>query len=174
MKLAREWTGNLADFLKDYRYQRNLTPKLDVLDASPFDQAVVNEVVLWKVNRYAPLEPKALAALNTLARTDFGKHRDAETVLDLLLRQPGIDLPMASTLLRFRNPKTFQIIDRRAYRAITGDEYLLYATSGRKKKTDLYFKYLDDLIALAKDKGINFQELDRILYVFDKQENGKL
>jgi hypothetical protein len=81
---------------------------------------------------------------------------------------------MASTLLRFRNPATFQIIDRRAYRAVTGDDYPLYSKSRAKRKIDLYFTYLDALVALASKKNMAFKDLDRILYVFDKQKNGTL
>ena len=174
MKRAQEWSDDLTKFLEDYRYQPNLTPKLDALTTTPFDQNVVNEIVLWKVNRYAPLEPEALEALNGLKEISHKKHRTAEDALRTLLRQPGIDLPMASTLMRFRNPSTFQIIDRRAYRAVNGDDYPLYSTSGAKRKADLYFDYLDKLIELATEKGIEFRHLDRILYVFDKQNNGAL
>ncbi len=174
MKRAQEWSDDLTKFLQDYRYQPNLTPKLDALTAAPFDQDIVNEIVLWKVNRYAPLEPEALEALNGLKGISYREHRTAEDALLILLRQPGIDLPMASTLMRFRNPDTFQIIDRHAYRAVNGDDYPLYSTSGAKRKADLYFDYLDQLMALATEKGVAFRHLDRILYIFDKQKNGTL
>ena len=52
---AIESNLNLSDFLKDYRYQLELTRRLDRLDSQPFTQAAVNEIILWKVNRYAPL-----------------------------------------------------------------------------------------------------------------------
>ena len=39
---------------------------------------------------------------------------------------------------------------------------------------DSYFRYLDDLIELARTRGLEFRTLDRLLYVFDKQTNGKL
>lgn len=37
--------------IKDYSYQDLLTPKLDGLDED-FNQNIVNEIILWKVNRY--------------------------------------------------------------------------------------------------------------------------
>lgn len=174
MMRAQDWADDLTEFLKDYRYQPNLTAKLDALPTGPFDQELVNEIVLWKLNRYAPLEAGALTALNRIANIQPGNHRNAETELTLLLGQPGVDLPMASTLLRFRNPAAFQIIDVRAYRAVTGDDYPLYSTSGVNRKVSVYFTYLDDLVALSQEKGIVFKDLDRILYVFDKQKNGTL
>ena len=81
---------------------------------------------------------------------------------------------MASTLLRFRNPETFQIIDRHAYRAVYGHDYPLSSASNDAAKIELYFRYLDDLIELARTKDLEFRTLDRVLYVFDKLNNGKL
>lgn len=81
---------------------------------------------------------------------------------------------MASTLLRFRNPFAFQIIDRHAYRAVYGEDYPLCVTSGLRQKIDLYFEYLDHLVVLSRSRGVPFGQLDRILYVFDKELNGKV
>jgi hypothetical protein len=50
---AETWQGDLAEFLDSYRYQPNLTRKLDALGSASFDQEIINEIVLWKVNRYA-------------------------------------------------------------------------------------------------------------------------
>lgn len=36
----------------DYKYQKELTENLDKLDGD-FSQNILNEIVLWKVNRYA-------------------------------------------------------------------------------------------------------------------------
>lgn len=58
---------DLADCLKDYRYQPDLTDHLDGLGSQPFAQDVINEIVLWKVNRYAKLSPRALEALHPLS-----------------------------------------------------------------------------------------------------------
>lgn len=174
MKLAKEWPGQLADLMSEYSYRPELTRKLDGAANRTFDQSLVNEIVLWKVNRYAPLSQSALEALNGLDKIKAGKHRDSATVLQCLLHEPGIDLPMASTLLRFKNPQVFQIIDRHAYRALKGEDYPLYSASGLDMKIEVYFKYLDELIALSKSKNVDFKILDRVLYVFDKRHNGKL
>lgn len=171
---AETWEGDLVEFLNSYRYQPDLTRKLDALCSASFDQETINEIVLWKVNRYAPLAPEALTALDRASRFSAGQHRDAKEVVAVLLDQPGVDLPMASTFLRFRNSLTFQIIDRHAYRAVTGDDYPLYSTSKDKDKINLYFNYLDQLHELARIKSLQFESLDRILYVFDKQKNGPL
>ena len=174
MKLAEKWSGNLTDLMKEYSYQPELTQKLNGIGHVDFGQPLINEIVLWKVNRYAPLSPNTLAALNGLNNLEPKNHRDGESAIKSLLREPGVDLPMASTLLRFKNPRVFQIIDRHAYRAFYGEDYSLYPASGLDKKTEVYFKYLDELIKFSKSKNVDFQILDRVLYVFDKQQNGKL
>jgi len=175
MKRAQDWEGNLALFLCEYNYQPNLTPKLDALRPDDsFDQSLINEIVLWKVNRYALLKEDVLEQLNKLTNVTLENRGDAEPTLRSLLGESGIDLPMASTLMRFRNPNTFQIIDRHAYRAVTGDDYPLHSASSQDRKVEVYSKYLDKLVALAESKKLTFAKLDRILYIFDKQENGAL
>jgi hypothetical protein len=174
MKKAIECPGDLAEYLKSYRYQPKLTESLDALDQQPFGQTLIDKIVLWKVNRYAPLRPTSLETLNSVTGLEPGSHRSAHDALAALLQEQGVDLPMASTLLRFRNPKTFQIIDRHAYRAVYGRDYPLSSGSNDEAKIELYFCYLDDLIALGRAKNLDFRTLDRVLYVFDKQNNGKL
>ena len=83
-------------------------------------------------------------------------------------------MPMASALLRFRNPNVFQIIDRHAYRAVYGASYPLYPTSDPSRKILVYFDYLDQLVDLSKTKGVAFRDLDRALYMLDKEHNGRL
>ena len=51
MKLAKEWDGNLTDLMTEYSFQPELTRKLDGVSNQSFDQPLVNEIVLWKVNR---------------------------------------------------------------------------------------------------------------------------
>ena len=58
--------------------------------------------------------------LNEFVHLTFGQHRKADSFLENVLECKGIDLAMASTILRFRNPNVFQIIDKRAYRAVYG------------------------------------------------------
>ena len=174
MKRAEDWEGSLGQLIGDYRYQPELTESLDALGPQPFTQEVVKDIVLWKVDRYVKLSPGALAALNGVTEFPPKSHRNASAALATLLREPGVDLPMASAFLRFRNRGAFQIIDRHAYRALYGKRYPLYSSSSDTKKIDLYFNYLDQLFLLAESKEVAFESLDRVLYVFDKQVNGKL
>ena len=47
--------SDLSDFLRQYKYQPELTKKLDDLDAVNLTPELLNEIVLWKVNRYVSL-----------------------------------------------------------------------------------------------------------------------
>ncbi len=168
--------GDLRDFLESYCYQPDLTKKLDDLSDDRFEQPTINEIVLWKVNRYAPLPEKILNGLDRIGHLKAREHRQAEDVLGALLNMEvkGVDLPIASTLLRFRNPNVFQIIDRHAYRAVYDKRYPLYPSTKDSKKGTVYFDYLDKLWDLCEERGLEFRTIDRLLYEFDKQKNGKL
>ena len=154
-----------------FTYQEILTPKLDKTEGE-FDQATINEIVLWKVNRYANIDQETLDLLNELnGKLDKPK---AKKVLKKLLGSKGIQLPMASTILRFKNPSVFQIIDQRVFRIIYGNTLSLPAYQSDKnieKQIDLYFEYLEKLRAVSKDLKIKFEDADRILYNADKRVN---
>jgi hypothetical protein len=171
---ASEFDGDLSEFLKQYGYQAHLTPKLDALHQVQFTQELVNEIVLWKVNRFVELNEGLLRKIENVRELSPGEHRNSESLIESLLQVPGVDLPMASTLLRFRNPAVFQIIDRHAYRAIFGVKYPFYPSTSPKKKIGGYFDYIDELIELCDRKALKFETVDRALYQFDKQENGHL
>jgi thermostable 8-oxoguanine DNA glycosylase len=174
VKTASRSRGNLSALKKSYKYQTELTRRLDKIKSRQFSQPLINEIVLWKTNRYAEPSGQTMRALNRLKHVKRGEHRKAKVAIELLLCESGVDLPMASTILRFRNPNAFQIIDRHAYRAVYGKKYTLTTKTRLQTKIDTYFQYLDDLIVISKRKGVDYKLLDRVLYVFDKKHNEKL
>jgi len=171
---AIDYENNLDHFLKIYNYQPNLTKKIDNLNDVSFTQSLINEIVLWKVDRYVSLNNEIMRSLDNLKSLTPGKHRQVQPVLETLLNVHGVDLPMASTFFRFRNPKVFQIIDKHAYRAVYDKKYPLYTSSSTSQKVSTYFGYLDKLIELCQVRNLEFQSADRLLYIFDKQINGKM
>ena len=136
---ASDFTGDLSDFLKDYTYQPKLTTKLDDLVGVSLTTELLNEIVLWKINRYVSLKGDQLQRIDALSNLKPGEHGQAGSILEELLGAHSVDLPMASTFLRFRNPSVFQIIDRHAYRALYGRDYKLYTQTPLKKKIEVYF-----------------------------------
>jgi len=109
---AIDYSDDLNLFLDEFDFQSTLTEKLDNMDELDLTQQSINEIVLWKVNRYVEASSELLSDLNTIRTLPAGEHRHGVKILTSLLNTHGVDLPMASTLLRFRNPRVFQIIDR--------------------------------------------------------------
>ncbi len=156
----------------DYHYQLELTAKLDNLDLD-FDQEIINEIVLWKVNRYVALDIGILNLINQIKKTD--KELNSELTKTILLKlldkkQKGVRLPMASSILRFKNPDIYQIIDQRVYRLIYGEE-LKYSLTNINEQIKLYLDYLIKLRDKSKQHGIEFEKADRVFYSMDKLYN---
>ncbi len=171
---------NLDDFSfseSDYDFQTTLTKKLDGLAGATFDQEIINEIILWKVNRYAELDDKTLTLLNSIQPEESELNIDLTVeILQNLLKTKGIRLPIASTILRFKNPQDYQIIDQRAYRYLYGEELNLNAPTIKNidSQIKLYIRYLHDLREMTQNTGWDFSMLDRILYWKDIQLNPEL
>ena len=75
----------------EYNYQSSLTTKLDSYTLA-FNQEIVNEIVLWKVNRYAEFRAETLSLINQIdSEWDETLIRN---VLYALLSEKGVQLPM--------------------------------------------------------------------------------
>lgn len=153
----------------EFDYQSKLTRRLDILSGD-FDQSIINEIVLWKINRYAELNEPALILLNQLKKRAKKINLElTKKVLEALLNTKGIKLPMASTILRFKNPKLYQIIDQRAFRFIYGIE--MKVPNKLDDQINLYLEYLSKLREVCTVYNIPFHHSDRILYSLDKKHN---
>ena len=160
---------NLNSILDNYSFQPILTDKLDS-NKSVFDQATINEIVLWKVNRYAEVSNDSLNLLNQIDPNTKELDINLTTeVLTKLLSTKGIRLPMASTILRFRAPNAYQIFDQRVFRYLYGANHKTSTVIVKQIAT--YIKYLRDLQEECKNNNIQFVLADRILYQADKIQN---
>lgn len=164
--------------INDFNYQKHLTAKLDNF-TSDFDQNTLNEIVLWKVNRYAKFDKETLDLLNSINRDACElDEKLTKEILSALLKTKGVQLPMASTILRFRNPKVYQIIDQRVYRIINKNLTLTLKTNLTKtninEQIDLYLKYLIDLKMVCQKLNFDFVDADQVLYLVDKRINKEL
>src|SRR5690242_18411464 len=93
----------MLDKYIEFKYQKELTNELDLI-GNDFDQPIINEIVLWKVNRYAKINEDLLSELNRIKKTDVELNEVlTRKILKGLLETKGIQLPMASTILRFKN-----------------------------------------------------------------------
>jgi hypothetical protein len=174
MKSIKDTDFQLVKPDDEFKYQKGLTNKLDKLTGN-FDQATINEIVLWKVNRYAELTPELINQLNSINKTDTKMNEElTRTILRGLLSAKGIQLPMASTILRFKNPKIYQILDQRVFRIIYGEKLNLGYNQNNKKteeQIEIYLEYLTYLREVSRKLHIEFELSDRILFMADRRIN---
>jgi len=178
VKTIRDFDIEHSDFkienlLNEFAYQQTLTKKLDELSKDhniDFDQEIINQIVLWKVNRFAEFDEEVLNQLNKINyySNEFD-NKLTKSILTLLLDRKGVGLPMASTILRFKNPRLYQIIDQRVFRVIYGE--ILNLPHNLNSQIDLYLKYLTDLRKVCNTNHIKFEDSDRILFELDKKLN---
>jgi len=158
----------------NYNYLPQITPMLDSYDGD-FDHVILNKIVLWKINRYPLIDEDILQELNKIKKTDGSILPSAlKTLLLKLLGCHGIQLPMASTILRFKNPKLFQIIDQRVFRLLYGKKMKLpgsYNITNLEKLADIYIQYLKDLRNKCDELDVPFEKADRVLWMADKRIN---
>ncbi|MGK0391511.1 MAG: endonuclease III [Maribacter sp.] len=165
----------IVDSDYEFKYQEELTKKLDA-DHSDFDQDRLNEIILWKVSKYARFSEEIISALNSMSTDSEGIDSEkTRSVLKMLLETKGVGLPMASTILRFRNKNAYQIIDQRVYRIINEGKILKLnnyrSKRNREQEIELYINYLNDLRKVCLKLDISFSESDRVLFMADKRIN---
>lgn len=163
--------GDFGSYRDKYSYQNELTEKLDSLGkgSTDFHQDILNEIILWKVNRYVQFPVQVIDSLNKIGNAPSIDKEITRKVLSGLLELKGVDIAMASTILRFKNPSCFQIIDQRVYRLLYGKE--LKKTTVKEKKINTYLQYLKDLKEFCERRQIDFTLADRIFYEADKDVN---
>ncbi len=153
-----------------YKSQQYLTSKLDNFDWD-FSQDIINNIVLWKVCRFVRFEKHTLDYLNKIdKKSTMIDRKFTFQCLMLLLKTKWIQISMASTILRFKNPSVYQILDQRVYRFI----YWMPLNTNWLKIEEiifLYLDYLDKLQLVCQEKGVKFEDSGRILYALDKKFN---
>jgi hypothetical protein len=105
---ASDFSGDLGAFLGQYNYQPDLTRRLDNLESIAIDQSLINDIVLWKVNRYVRLSDDILGQIAGLKVLKAGDHRKGKKEINTLMELDGVDLPMALTILRFITQGSFK------------------------------------------------------------------
>lgn len=171
LKTIEDININLEELI--YNFQPELTIKLDWLNWD-FDQDIINEIVLWKVNRYAWVKDETLYLLNNIDKASENIDLNlTKNILVELLNTKWIKLAMASTILRFKNPNIYQIIDQRVYRIIFGKD-LKTTTLKTDQAVELYLNYLIKLNEVCVKYDIKFSDSDRVLYALDKSINKEI
>lgn len=176
---APEYTisGNGKTTIISFGYLSDITSQLDCLQHDELTMLDIFRITAWKIDRYPQIDENTLKKLNELRSLKKFNGEKTKEVLDALLGTNGVGLPMASTYLRFVNPKVYQIIDVRAYRAAY--DYRLqekgYVNVKHETQIEVYLEYLEKLRSIDENSEtgyhgyrVAFENLDRFLYDFDK------
>ena len=120
----KEWSELLS--LYDYPLgdeQKDKIKNLGENSSIELVKPLINEIVLWKLNRMVVVNDELIKCLLKIRRiTDieyFLNNKELQEELKgtmkMLMDSKGIRIAMASTILHFFNPKICPIIDKRAY-----------------------------------------------------------
>lgn len=170
-------THNETEVNVEFNYLPDTTKKLDALQNHDLSMENIFQITAWKIDRYPEMNDETLKELNELKSLATINNGKTKNVLMKLLSTHGIGLPVASAYLRFINPKVYQIIDVRAFRAAY--DYRLqekgYVNVKHETQIEVYLKYLKKLRSIDENSEtgyhgyrVAFENLDRFLYDFDK------
>ena len=141
---------------------------------------IINEIVLWKINRRPQVEEELIDALYELefikTPMEAAESELTARVVELLLCSKGMQFPMASTVLHFYFPEIYPIIDQRAYRELYDGEDYPKNTVKVEALVNLYIKYIADCYSYRQERcpEIPFSKIDKVLYQLDKDKGLKV
>lgn len=137
---------------------------------------IINEIVLWKINRLPKIDNELIIAIKDLSYKvttydNVNAHKNEIAVIyNKLIKSTGVNAAMASTVLKMFMPEALPIIDQRAYREIFNGEEM-----PSKVDCDTYLKYVDEVIKqFNNERGIDFSNMDKVLYQRDKAKGNKI
>jgi len=164
-----------------YDDETEIMDRISKVDKSDYreNKDIINEIVLWKMNRRPQVDEKVIDTLYGLdcIRTPLEASESELTarVVEMLLLSKGMQLPMASTVLHFYFPDVYPIIDQRAYRELYGEEYPKYTTKV-ETLVKMYMKYISDCYKYQQKQcpEVSFAKIDKVLYQMDKEKGFKV
>lgn len=183
----KEWSELLS--LYDYPLgdeQKDKIKNLGENSSIELVKPLINEIVLWKLNRMVVVNDELIKCLLKIRRItdieDFLNNKELQEELKgtmkMLMDSKGIRIAMASTILHFFNPKICPIIDKRAYFALN-KKLMPENINNISKGPDEYLKYVEKCyewfkLKTEKEKNIKFEDIDKVLYQHDKDSRRKL
>jgi len=174
---------NYQEILSRFVYddESEILDRISKVDKADYreNRDIINEIVLWKMNRRPQVEEKLIDAIYRLKKIETpieaANSEITKQVVEMLLLTKGMQLPMASTVLHFYFPNIYPIIDQRAYRELYGNDYPKNITK-MKLLVELYLKYIVDCYQYQQEKcpEIPFAKIDKVLYQIDKEKGLKV
>jgi hypothetical protein len=173
------------EVLARFRYESDDNIKSRILRSNKENyqenRDIINEIVLWKIQRSVSLTDTTLDLLNSFnnisSPLDVIYNEKVKTLIFQLLDSKGIKIAMASTILHFYYPAIFPIIDQRSYRELTSKEIPEYYSKDKNKKyTKLYLDYIKECYDynINNCSDISFEYIDKVLYQLDLEKGNKV
>ncbi len=164
------------------KYNTPLMQHLDSLDIPEKKEnrtrAALYEIVLWELNRFPGIDDALFMELGKAAEISPDGFRKVKKTLHRLLACNNVGLTMATAILRFINPETFQTMNRRNAHVVMPSAVFPIPPSKPGNAyydaaCEFYFKYLEELRRRAGN-GFEFRIMDRMLYQADKASGRRL
>jgi thermostable 8-oxoguanine DNA glycosylase len=160
-----ESTKQLKDKLAQLRQQRQPL----YLTKTEFE-----EILKWKLDKQIGRQ-REMRAANTdeviravtglaLTITLDDKEYELELRVKILCALRGVAIPIASAVLALVFPEEYAVIDYRGWRQVFEE------TKGDHSLSD-YKKYLDTIRPLAKELGWSVQEVDHVIWEYDRRHS---
>lgn len=176
---------------------KEIKAKVDNAKANDYDElnAIINLIRLWKINRLGNTNKNILDSLSGwvknvkfeidsettgLERIKFkidtaDCEEDIRKLVETMLEDDGVGLPMASAILHFFNPEVFPVIDHRDYRsiyAIKHNERRELSNSKKPYMAPLYIEFIrecKDYCLNDKSNKAKMVDIDQYFYEIDRQ-----
>lgn len=163
-----------SDLLEDifaYHLEEKYAIQEGLKNKSDINLDDIRRIALWKYDRVIDVDDLFCTQLyKIVSREDVTiEDKEVHEMIEKLISCEGVGFPLASTILKFINPRVFPIIDVRAYRALYGEK--IYSGQYNLK---LYLEYTKRIYAICDKFNIALSEVDERLYEFDKKYNGKI
>lgn len=176
---------NYDEILKQYSYANynEITERINECEfCNETENAdIINSIVLWKVNRQVKIDNNLIIRIKNLQfdKVELLENYEGEIreILKALLETQGIQIAMASNILKMFKPFAFPIIDQRAFRTIySKDLPNFYGKDKYSKYIDLYIQYIKDCYTFNVNNcpEITFNKMDELLYQIDKVNKNKV
>jgi hypothetical protein len=135
------------------------------------------EILRWKLGQQIGRQ-REIRAANTdeviravtglaLIITHDDKEYELELRVNILCTLRGVAIPVASAVLALVFPEEYAVIDYRGWRQVFGEGQGNYSLPG-------YKKYMGEIRRLAKELGWPVQEVDHVIWEYDRRRSEQM
>jgi len=160
----------IPDWANRYVYPREETTLLDlrpvVRKAGYLTKGQLRQVAQWKSPRSAGhIEDNEDAYIRDITSMSFSAKTERGRI-EVLIRLSGVEWPSASVILHLFHKRKYPILDYRALWSVQAENRSQYSF-------DFWWAYVEYCRELAERNQIDMRILDRALWQYSKENQGK-